>query len=204
MCASKEKGLVCPNCDRPYQFGREKCVWCGGALPEDPTHAVAPDCPACRAPLETQAGEDFLMYACSQCWGVWLSLPALKGFERLYEKVTPIRPLGEVNAPRPQRHVKGLQDFNARPSYRRCPVCKNEMARRRYRRISNFVIDRCMAHGVWFDPGEFDMAIEFLGRGGLEKSREAESQFEPSLGGYAELMHTIDRFRTMYHVHMLT
>lgn len=179
-------------------------MWCGEALPAEPAAGIAIHCPACQAPLDSQEGEDFVMHACSQCWGVWLSLPALKGFERLYEKVTPIRPLAAADTPRPQGHVEGLKDFRDRQSYRRCPLCRKEMARRRYRHISNFVIDRCMAHGVWFDPGEFDMAIDFLSRGGLEKSREAESRFEPSLGGYAELIHTIDRFRAMYYVHMMT
>ena len=144
------------------------------------------------------------MQACPQCWGVWLSLPAIKGFERLYEKVTPIRPLAIEGAPKPTAHVDGLPDFNQRNSYRRCPVCEQEMARRRYHRISNFVIDRCMAHGIWFDPGEFEMAVEFLRQGGLEKGKQAEEQFETSLGGYAALQNTISQFRSMYHFHILT
>lgn len=203
MSASRDNGLLCPQCRRPYRFGAESCVWCGRDLPAEPTAALSPNCPACQAPLEAQANEDFLLYACPQCWGVWLSLPALKGFERLYEKVTPIAPLAAQPAAAPAGHVDGIREFREPQSYRRCPLCRNEMARRRYQRVSNFVVDRCLAHGVWFDPGEFEMAIDFLGKGGLERSRRAEGRFESSMGGYAELLHTIDRFRTMYHVHMM-
>ncbi len=144
------------------------------------------------------------MHTCPQCWGVWVSLEAIKGFERLYEKVTPIRPLAAKEAPKPRSHIEGLADFKQPQSYRRCPVCKKEMARRRYHRISNFVIDRCMAHGIWFDPGEFEMAVEFLRQGGLERGRQADEQIETSLGGYAALQETISRFRSMYHFHFLT
>jgi hypothetical protein len=79
----------------------------------------------------------------------------------------------------------------------------DQMARRRYQRVADFVVDQCMAHGVWFDPGEFDMAVEFLSRGGLERGRKAEGRFRPSLGGFAALQLDIERFHRMYYTYCL-
>jgi Zn-finger nucleic acid-binding protein len=204
MNTARPESRFCPHCQRPYQFGRENCSWCGHSLPADPTDDVEARCPACQEILEVQTDQEIPMHTCPQCWGVWLSLTVIKGFERLYEKVTPIRPLAAEGSPTPQGHVEGLREFNQRQAYRRCPVCRQEMARRRYHRVSNFVVDRCMAHGIWFDPGEFDMAVEFLRQGGLERGRRADEQIETSLGGYAALQETIGRFRTMYYLHILT
>lgn len=197
MSPKKPDALVCPHCKRPYQFGREKCVWCGGALPADATADFAPDCPSCGTALEAQEDGDIRVFACPKCWGLWMSLDTLKRFERLYEGVSPLQPVGQT--PQKAAGRDGLAGFNHRHQVRACPVCRKEMARRRYQRVSNFVIDECMAHGMWFDPGEFEMAVEFLSQGGLDRSKAAEGRFQPSLGGFAALKESIDQFNRMCH-----
>jgi Zn-finger nucleic acid-binding protein len=194
----RDQALLCPHCSRPYRLGGEKCIWCGGALPADVTPEILPHCPACTSPLEARNDSGLLMFPCPTCWGIWLSLPALKAFERLYEQIRPLKPAGGGKTAPPLARADGLADFSTRQRYRSCPLCGDQMARRRYQRVADFVVDQCMAHGVWFDPGEFDMAVEFLSRGGLERGRKAEARFRPSLGGFAELQLDIERFYRMY------
>lgn len=170
-------------------------MWCGVEMPPEGALELEPECPACGTKLERQSDGDIHIFCCQKCFGVWLSLPALKRFERLYEQVSPIQPVGQ--APQPTASIRGLGEFGQKKQYRKCPICSREMARRRYQRVANFVIDECMAHGVWFDPGEFEMAVAFLSQGGLKRSQEAEGRFRPSLGGFADLQATIDSFMGM-------
>lgn len=195
MCASEKNPLRCPGCDRPYRLGHEKCMWCGVELPDEGALELEPDCPACGARMERQSDGEIQLFSCAECGGVWLSLPALKRFERLYEQVSPIQPVGQ--APQRTGGTEGLGEFVQQKQYRRCPICSAEMARRRYQRVAHFVIDECMAHGMWFDPGEFEMAVAFLSQGGMKRSQAAEGRFKPSLGGFADVQATIESFMRM-------
>lgn len=52
------------------------------------------------------------------------------------------------------------------------------MNRVNFGRVSGIVIDLCKGHGVWFDPGELQSILGFVGNGGLERMRESEAEFK--------------------------
>jgi Zn-finger nucleic acid-binding protein len=69
----------------------------------------------------------------------------------------------------------GLEDNKV--VYRECPKCQNQMARRRYQRVSGVVVDECLGHGVWFDAGELMNVVAFLEAGGLEAARQYDKAY---------------------------
>ena len=46
------------------------------------------------------------------------------------------------------------------------------MVSRNFGRISGIMIDVCRHHGVWLDAKELEAIVEFIRKGGLEKSRD--------------------------------
>lgn len=46
--------------------------------------------------------------------------------------------------------------------YLRCPRCGDLMNRMRVLERVGVVVDACMRHGVWFDAGELEQALEHL------------------------------------------
>ncbi len=51
-------------------------------------------------------------------------------------------------------------------AYLPCPQCHTSMSRRGFGRRSGIVVDICIIHGTWFDPGELPDAMRFAARGG--------------------------------------
>jgi Zn-finger nucleic acid-binding protein len=96
----------------------------------------------------------------------------LRRFERFYESVRPARE--EIKKTRRQGLVEGVSDRAPRDGYIACPQCGSLMSRRRYRKISNVIVDECLGHGVWFDAEELESAIGFLKAGGMTESRDYE------------------------------
>ena len=48
------------------------------------------------------------------------------------------------------------------------------MNRTNFARISGVIIDSCRGHGIWFDPDEMEKIMDFIARGGLQKSKAAD------------------------------
>ncbi|NRA66892.1 MAG: zf-TFIIB domain-containing protein [Pseudobacteriovorax sp.] len=47
-------------------------------------------------------------------------------------------------------------------TYRPCPDCGKLMNRRQIVKGTGIVVDVCTEHGIWFDPGELDAALDYL------------------------------------------
>ena len=63
-------------------------------------------------------------------------------------------------------------------AYRRCPVCREQMARRNYQKRSGVIIDQCHEHGTWLDANELEQIAGYVlsGRAGRDEDSEAERQ----------------------------
>jgi len=168
-------------------------MWCGADLPDiqpAPLHLV---CPCCNERLAAHESGGWTVYPCEHCSGLWMTSAVRERFEELYESVPAQRferSDGGTSASEISRRVlrRGVQDAGTNQPYRLCPQCRQQMARRRYGRVSGVIVDECLGHGVWFDPGEFSRAVEFLRSGGIAKAREYEadaagqrSQFQKDL-----------------------
>jgi hypothetical protein len=55
------------------------------------------------------------------------------------------------------------------------------MNRRRFKRISNVIIDECVIHGVWLDADEMGAIARFVAEGGLARA-EAQEALERRAG----------------------
>ena len=73
-----------------------------------------------------------------------------------------------------ERAQSGRMKSEKSISYVRCPVCLKMMNRNNFARISGVIVDICGDHGIWFDAGEVEKIMDFISRGGLQKSRERE------------------------------
>jgi hypothetical protein len=85
--------------------------------------------------------------------------------------------LGALATRRTARHDAKGAATHIRPErvrYRRCPNCGKFMNRVNFARASGIVLDVCREHGTFFDPGEAGRLMDFIGRGGLARAREAE------------------------------
>jgi Zn-finger nucleic acid-binding protein len=119
-------------------------------------------CPRCREPLQEAVDERTKVDYCDRCKGVWVdfinekevlgikpasfTIDELQRFRKLY------KPFGRVEDAR----------------YVPCPVCRQMMYRKIWGSHSGVMVDRCMDHGTWFDPGEIEKIREYVALGGVE------------------------------------
>jgi Zn-finger nucleic acid-binding protein len=61
-------------------------------------------------------------------------------------------------------------------SYRKCPECGVMMHRKRFKRISDVVMDECAIHGVWLDVDELAAIARFVAEGGLARAEAHEAR----------------------------
>ena len=91
---------------------------------------------------------------CPGCHGVWFDAGELELLaEKAGKKLAPGmigRPVGKVREPR-----------------RRCPRCRRKMEKVAPADDRELLLDRCKAHGLWFDAGEL---------GSLMRQLEGESE----------------------------
>jgi Zn-finger nucleic acid-binding protein len=51
----------------------------------------------------------------------------------------------------------------------RCPECAGRLDRMNFGRRSGILVDVCAEHGTWFDAGELEDVLVFVGTGGIEE-----------------------------------
>jgi Zn-finger nucleic acid-binding protein len=126
-------------------------------------------CPECKEALMKASVGGMDLNQCHRCGGVWLD-------QELFERVAADREeRGAVLGALPGDQARGtLASENVH--YRRCPTCGRMMNRTNYGRISGVILDTCKSHGVWFDKDELRRVLEFIQKGGLDKSRERQLQ----------------------------
>jgi Zn-finger nucleic acid-binding protein len=119
-------------------------------------------CPCCQtAGLDVREVGHVALDECGRCGGVWVGndvLAALIDDVSLHAAMRAAFPDGKV-------------DSAAVPLA--CPTCRDEMSRRKFAPGADVVIDRCPAHGVWFDAHELPRVVAFVSQRGPEGLRHA-------------------------------
>ena len=167
FCRSRLKTVACPACVGMMFAGSRFCTHCGakaGNIDADPSNEGG-NCPRCRKRLDHLQIAEISVCECEGCGGFWTTPET---FERLCSS-------GEQQAVvlsfiRNNPHEATLEPVKYVP----CPDCGKLMNRSNFARSSGIIIDLCKAHGVWFDAQELPKIIEFVGGGGLQRSREKE------------------------------
>ncbi len=106
-------------------------------------------CPTCKAPLVVVERESIEVDWCPECHGVWfdageLELLAAKAGKNLEPGMIG-RSAGKVEEAR-----------------RRCPRCRHKMEKAAPSDDDTLLLDRCKAHGLWFDAGELGSLMRRL------------------------------------------
>ena len=112
----------------------------------DPYRDKRLSCPACNSPLR----EFRTRYACDSCDGMMLTLPDLA---QAIHDLTSVMPAFEYR--------------DAKPGKRSCPHCATTMSTCKLTLVLESeeiepkpVLDRCDAHGIWFDGEELAGVFE--------------------------------------------
>jgi len=177
-------GLICPECYARNGEAARYCAACGLAFRPQPLPEPEPTlaCVDCGTDLVVRAVGDVRVHECGRCGGVWAPGERL---DRLVDRAIEARArtVADGEPPRPRRD--GGNPLEEAVRYRRCPTCRQYMARRNYRRISGVILDRCPEHGTWLDADELERIAGFVLAGGLERARRAE-QREAERGGHGD------------------
>lgn len=171
-------GLICPECFARNHDDARFCAGCGVAfapmsIPGDAEAVV--DCPCCDRPLHAREAGGIIVQECGKCQGVWAPLDRFRSIvERAAETARDRLAAGEIAAPR----VEGGNPISSQVEYRRCPVCREQMARRNYQRRSGVIIDQCHEHGTWLDANELERIAGYVLSGRAQKVSDAEADRE--------------------------
>ncbi|MCA9585345.1 MAG: zinc ribbon domain-containing protein [Myxococcales bacterium] len=171
---------VCPTCDvrldrvrcaQCFQLqppGASTCSRCGAQLElEVLLDLLDAPCPRCARPLE--GTPDHANIECASCGGLFVSK------ESLSEILAAAEVRGPFAAAKPEPKWNAPAVALGEVRYLACPTCRKTMNRHNFGRISGVIVDVCRAHGTWFDAGELTRTVEFVARGGLERSRAREA-----------------------------
>ncbi len=107
------------------------------------------DCPVCREPLIVAERDGIELDVCLWCHGLWFDVGEI---ELLAEK------LGRAMAVPEGLFAKA--DSSEKP--RSCPRCDRAMEKVTAGASPVILLDRCAAHGLWFDHGELGALVRQL------------------------------------------
>jgi Zn-finger nucleic acid-binding protein len=149
--------------------------------PEPPRESapLAPLCPRCPRALADDAEREGL--SCAACGGVFVEHGVLASL------VDSARPADRTKHARHAAHIPPGGGRVGAASYPRCPACSQPMTAMNFGRRSGIIVDVCRAHGTWFDRGELDAILEFVGAGGIEPDVEAREAQRSEPSSCAEL-----------------
>jgi Zn-finger nucleic acid-binding protein len=166
-CLGQAATVACPKCLGMVAITAKHCPQCGAAVDVQEHGPAGLKCPECRQPLvkATVGGVD--LSQCHRCGGLWLTRELFEGVAADREE------RGAVLGALPGDQAKGPIALEA-VHYRPCPQCARMMNRTNYGRISGVILDTCKDHGLWFDKDELRRVLEFIQKGGLDKSRELQ------------------------------
>lgn len=169
FCSNQVATVACPACLGLVPATAKHCPRCGAAVEVQAHGPAGLQCPECRAPMVKAAVGKLELDQCHRCGGVWLDCG-------LFEKAAADREeRGTVLGALPGEQGKAPLAAGA-VRYRPCPACGKLMNRTNYGRISGVILDTCKEHGLWFDKDELRRVLEFIQKGGLDKSRERQIQ----------------------------
>jgi Zn-finger nucleic acid-binding protein len=104
--------------------------------------AVTHRCPDCQvelAPARTQSGH--ALEECPRCGGLWIAPNAF---------------FAVLRAALPEKRIDELMVHNDGTPRRPCPHCARSMD---IAWLDFLPLDQCGQHGIWLDPGEFEIAV---------------------------------------------
>jgi len=144
-------------------------MWCGESLSGVAVPEMVLICPTCNIRLDKKVGEGWEVHLCEECKGLWMSQSIFRRLEDLQRKQAKLDEAEQSEEP----EVVGEDSTEGKVRgdemvYRKCPQCREMMARRRYARVSDVIVDQCVGHGVWLDAGEFQRVVRFLRTGGRQ------------------------------------
>ena len=119
------------------------------------------ECPRCHVDLKVEQHKGIEIDRCPRCEGLWLDHPELDQLEdTAFDK----------------DNLKGMMEYNPRPSDINCPKCGARMTTFNYRAY-NLPIDTCNdEHGYWLDKGEDKKVIELMKQRIKDLSRSAKAE----------------------------
>jgi Zn-finger nucleic acid-binding protein len=169
FCQCQAATVACPKCLGMVSIAAKHCPRCGAEVDIQEHGPAGMKCPECKEALMKASVGGVELSQCHRCGGVWLS-------RELFERVAADREgRGTVLGALPGDQAKGAIVAEA-IHYRPCPECNRMMNRTNYGRISGVILDTCKEHGLWFDKDELRRVLEFIEKGGLDKSRERQIQ----------------------------
>ena len=167
-CDSPLYSHVCPNCFCVVGINMSHCPNCGFAVMA--ARRVSKKdlkCPVCANTLEIHVYDTNKIYACPKCGGIWLDHDSLHFICDFMEMRTVER--GQILP-----DLKAPTAGKPRRAYIPCPECGKIMNSKQFARGSGIIIDYCREHGNWFDWQELSQAVEFIQKGGMNKSLRLE------------------------------
>lgn len=114
------------------------------------------------------------MTECGGCGGLWLAARVLDELCGAAERAAIAS--GAAAVPTPIAVVR--DGALERVTYRKCPACRELMARRNHGGSSGVVVDVCRHHGVWLDASELERVLLWIRAGGAERERRRRSERE--------------------------
>jgi Zn-finger nucleic acid-binding protein len=173
-CDTRLATVICPACFGTIFDTVKHCPHCGEALQGrelihhgDETKHLCPRC-AEHPPLRVEVVTGYPLERCISCEGLWVDRETA---ERLYKSK---EKTGEVERVVGQQQVKSQVVKGTAEGYIKCVVCGTMMNRKNFGRYSGVIIDVCQQHGTWFDAGELQRIMQFIGTGGLLKAANRE------------------------------
>lgn len=165
--------LLCPGCYAANEENARYCAACGLEFRPGPLPGSLPQLPCvdCDETLEVRAIGGVFVHECPKCRGVWASA---RVFEDLVDRAIAARREAKERFQRLQPRETSGNPVKAGIRYRRCPICREFMARRNFQRRSGVIVDRCRDHGLWLDEHELEQIAGFILSGGLEKVQAEE------------------------------
>ncbi len=163
----KGKTVHCPHCFAATPADSRFCIRCARPMEQAEEEGAILEnrpCPRCEVPMRGAKIGDFSVAKCSQCGGFFVPNETFDKMQERSDRV--IFPTGGGQ--------RGKVETESTVRYVRCPVCLNMMNRTNFARISGVIIDSCRGHGIWFDPDEMEKIMDFIARGGLQKSKAAD------------------------------
>ncbi len=127
-------------------------------------------CPKCEVQMDVNTESGAETDICPKCGGIWVDNVDEKHALEMKPVVFTVDELRRLkSAYKPSGKIEEVKYF-------KCPRCSNLMWRINYMHHSGVIVDKCREHGVFFDKGELEKAVEFIKLGGIEyeKLRIAE------------------------------
>ena len=171
--SSRDALVRCASCGASLPRGVEICKYCGARYDHDAREfqfkklvpaGAKRHCPRCPERLlesvDLSLDGPFHVERCMSCHGLFFDPGELQQVIEHWSKnvfVHDLARLGELGSL--------VKTWDA-VVYLKCPVCREQMARRNFGKGSRVIIDSCHKHGIWLDGGELSTLFKWASAGG--------------------------------------